>query len=207
MGARTVWPDSQKSFESHPKPADVREQLSAAFDVIRKAAPVYLNWVTSMVTSVLPISFVGRGGFSGSHIERPGMVAASFPMHPVLLGEAMVHEASHQHYYLGAAFVDYCDMAAPFRFYSSIRQRPRPAWAVVLAYHAVCNIALYYLELLRHRHDPQNLSSQRWAYWDLIAKQYEELTDTISITLTDTGRLIWECLRKEMGISRQSVPI
>jgi HEXXH motif-containing protein len=129
-------------------------------------------------------------------------VAVSFPVRPELLGEALVHEAAHQHFYLGAFSIQYCEHSTDSNYFSPIKQTERPFWAVLMAYHAVVNIILYHARLLEGDFDPDRVCSRRYAYWMEVASKYESSFQTAKLPLTQAGRALLAGLQARVAAAR-----
>jgi HEXXH motif-containing protein len=68
---------------------------------------------------------------------------------PVSFLESVVHESSHQHFYLFEQVSALVSSNTDAVFYSPLRKQMRPVRGVFLAYHALAGIAQLYRELLQ----------------------------------------------------------
>ena len=123
-----------------------------ALQLIEEAAPSYLTWCKRVLKQVQLVGCSTPGvSTSRSALIRPGVISTSHPAHVVQFAESIVHECSHQYFYLLEAL-------RPIKrtpddlglFYSSILARERPLDKILCAYHATANI-IFFLRLLQQR--------------------------------------------------------
>lgn len=199
---QSEWPLQDIPLRPVIDPSPVAGTTAAALELLERFAPEYASWVRRCIKVLMPVSVGENLAYSGSALERPGLVVVSFPTRPELLAEALVHEASHQHLYLGARFVSYCQQTSEAMYYSPIRQTERPLWAVLTAYHAVGNIVLYYARLLGNNVDPDGMCSRRFEYWTGMASEYDSGFERTEMPLTAAGRGIWMDLQAKVAAAR-----
>jgi HEXXH motif-containing protein len=120
------------------------EQCNAAVDILRCHAPIYLRWVREVVRSIIPLDAKLSGIIAGSDFTKPGVVQVSFPLGTVLLAETLVHEASHQHLHIVRRLGPFHDGSDRRLYYSPIRKQGRPIEMILVAYHAMVNVVLFY---------------------------------------------------------------
>jgi hypothetical protein len=177
------------------KPAEIKSgdslsELLLTEELLRGAAPEYLDWITPMVR-YLVLSAAPRQGFtSGSDRFNPGVVAVSFPIDVVSFAESLVHETSHQYYFLLSCASDLTDPNHQQLYVSPLRRTARPLDKILLAYHAVANIiCLYQLLISRGApHQPSHPAVER------VVLDYEILAGHLldNPWLTDAGRALFE---------------
>lgn len=111
--------------------------------------PIVGAWLTSVTKVAIPLYSDGKFGSmfrSGSIAEIPGMVALDLFGGEVQILEALVHESAHHHLYIAEADAPLIAAECEQRFRSPLRPEPRPLRGIMLAYHALAYICLFYEE-------------------------------------------------------------
>jgi HEXXH motif-containing protein len=103
---------------------------------------------------------------------------------PLLLGEMLVHEASHQYYFIATRHGPVVDPGDEQQFYSPFASRFRPLERIVLGFHAFANVYLYYSTMLKSGAGRQDFCAEQMAkcHVDLaqvitLIKETDKLTD------------------------------
>lgn len=170
--------------------------LDTALAHVRAAGKDCFSWVERS-TRLLTLTASERGDrlSSRSTSLRPGNIAMAAPGNPLHLAELLVHEASHQHFHLGALLGRYVRPdVADERIYSALNGRYRPLERVALAFHAIGNIYLFLDRLVREPRDAA--ADQAAAALDRMielgptAHSLIEQMETHGSGLTLEGRLI-----------------
>jgi HEXXH motif-containing protein len=110
------------------------------------------DWLTSVTKVAIPLRWDGEPGSvfrSGSTVEIPGMVALDLFGGEIQILEALVHESAHQHLYVAETEAPLIAPGCEERFRSPLRPEPRPLRGLMLAYHALAYICLFYEEAAR----------------------------------------------------------
>ena len=107
---------------------------------IARAAPAYLPWVTQAVNTIVPCRAKPDTLSSGSSARMPGVVRVTEDRRPEALLEMLVHEASHQYFYLAGLVGVVSDPADRRLFFSPVKQSGRTIDRILLAYHAFANV-------------------------------------------------------------------
>lgn len=171
--------------------------VQEAYSIIRDHAPIYADWVGRYSRRVVPLRSRPGLMMSSSSIYRPGTITMSHNAHPLGMAEILVHENTHEHLHLASATGPLDDGSDTNLYYSPIRKIDRPLSAVLVAYHAVGNIALFYRECRRSGApgaDYLDASEPEAMGW--IAHMEETLSK--STALTALGRAIYEPLRDQL---------
>ena len=109
-------------------------------------------WLTSVTKVAIPLRWDGKPGpmfRSGSMVDIPGMVALDVFGGEVQILEALVHESAHHHLYIAETDAPLIAAGCQQRFHSPLRPEPRPLRGIMLAYHALAYICLFYEEATR----------------------------------------------------------
>ena len=122
----------------------VRTTLNAAFDLIDRYAPEYGPWVLRLLKRLIPL----EGGLanscqSGSSRLDAGACHMAFPCEPEALAEMLVHESTHQYYYLLTRAGRVEDGTDSDLYFSPAKQCGRPIYFILIAYHAFANVLLF----------------------------------------------------------------
>ncbi len=172
----------------------------AAFDIIATAAPVYLPWVERVVHTLVPVQSRPGGTTSSSFELLPGVVALSYTSPAICLADALVHEASHQHFYLLAQAGPVHDGSDTDLYYSPGPRAERPIDRILLAYHAFANILLFYRACRQSRLVDADVCLRReQSYAQSLAMLDAPLEKTAA--LTTIGRSLYEPLAERVRAS------
>ncbi len=85
---------------------------------------------------------------SATSMDWPGVVSCSFPIGAAALAETFVHEASHQHLNIVRRLGPVVNRTDAGLYYSPLKGSARPIEAILVAYHAVANMLLFYRDCL-----------------------------------------------------------
>ncbi|MDQ2808224.1 MAG: hypothetical protein M3Z04_15125, partial [Chloroflexota bacterium] len=80
--------------------AALTDAIRRAFDLLSCYAGPYLRWVENVICGIIPVRSEAGSYKSGTNEYRPGVISISFPCPDIVLGELLVHEATHQYFYL-----------------------------------------------------------------------------------------------------------
>jgi HEXXH motif-containing protein len=116
--------------------------FAEALTLIGEHAPAYLRWVMRVVTDIVVLEVPVGQMRSGSNTSWPGLVYMSAAA-PIVLAENLVHESSHQYFHLLERVEDTVDGSDGALYYSPPTRRERPLSAILVAYHAFANVALF----------------------------------------------------------------
>lgn len=189
--AKSVLPESDigQAVEKH------REGMA----LLRRYAPEYARWVSRVVHSVIPLQN-GNGRInSGSSRSEPGVIHATIDCGAEGYAEMLVHEATHQYYYILRRMGALEDGSDPTLYYSPVKQTGRPIAMILLAYHAFANVVLMGRRISAagysnaRRYFPQND--------DFLMPILQQLREGLVTTtaLTELGTALWEPLDLQLG--------
>lgn len=157
-------------------------------------AETYLNWVARVVRAIVPLKKTEDDVFtSSSCYKHPGVIFISFPSPSLMISEMLVHEAAHQYFFLLSRLGDVEDGTDTRLYYSPIKQMGRPIKYILLAYHAVANMILFY-RLCRKSNCPESKDACKRE--EILLPQLLELESALRTTraLTPLGKAIWKPL-------------
>ena len=124
-----------------------------------------------------------------------GVVYVSSPCRGIRLAETLIHEASHQYFFLGLRELSYCSLNDDVLYYSPFNKLDRPIERILLAYHAFANVLLFYRSVLERT---ENEPLREFAHATI--KDLEGQLPTIgkyierSPGMLQTGRLLYQTL-------------
>jgi hypothetical protein len=120
------------------------DMVCAALDRLGVVAPDYCDWVGGAVRVVLLTRSVDERMDSGSNPGWLGAIRVSTHSRWEAIAEMLVHEASHQYFYLlellGLPLVADASAFA----YSPLKSTARPLVKLLLGYHAFANVVLMF---------------------------------------------------------------
>lgn len=172
------------------------ESIAQALGLLRALAPRYRDWVTRVLRRLIVVAAPQAGIMSGNLHGYYSMFYISDSRDPLVIGEMMVHEASHQYFHSVTSLEDVADLTDPTTYYSPFVRRQRTIDRLLLAYHAFANVYLYYRECgASQDHHERASAERRTVYKDLSVVEETLMT---SDKLTPTGRALIEPLYREL---------
>ncbi|MDQ3363835.1 MAG: HEXXH motif-containing putative peptide modification protein [Myxococcota bacterium] len=150
LPARALTPEmrSQRALQGSTISTDVDEAarlgLQSAIDFVQSFAPEYLSWIHRVLRHVVPVEAPPRIFTSGSSGDMPGLIQVSLNMQLAQLGETFVHEGSHQYFEILNRLGRMEDGTDLNLYYSPLKNIGRPLHFILVAFHAVGNILLYF---------------------------------------------------------------
>lgn len=178
---------------------DITASLERAFALLRSSTPHYLTWVSGVLRGIIPLRMDGEMYVSGSHGDRPGVVTCSFPTPPEMLCELLVHECSHQYFLILTRLGDVHDGSDATLYYSPARRMDRPLFYILLAYHAVGNMLLFWQACRRSRLKLPDRCRERELELQDWARQLEPPLRA-STALTPLGHALWQPLARRLRL-------
>lgn len=173
---------------------DAVSEIAAAMSLIREKVPQYGPWCERFLRHVHVIGkHQNDVSFSRSAASRPGYVVASAPMPVELHAEMLVHECTHQYYFLLELLTRVpVNPESKDRYYSPLTKRERPLERVLVAYHAAANMAIFHSGLLRASSADGALSRERL---NVLKSANMQMLETISNNaqhLTGSANAFWQ---------------
>lgn len=142
--------DFHSIFEFPPITPAMAQPFSAALEILDRHAPEYLGWIEQVLRGVLVCRCQESRTRSSSWMHGPGIILASWSVNPIEIAEMLVHESSHQYFYLVSRLGPVVDGNDSQFYYSPAVQRSRKLGKIVIGYHAFANVLLFYRTLLRN---------------------------------------------------------
>jgi HEXXH motif-containing protein len=173
---------------------EVTAAWTAAFDLIRRHSPEYLQWVDRGIRDIVPLAVGSETMVSASHTQRWGEVYMTSALPPLKLAEMLVHEVSHQHYFFGGFLAAVEDGSDTHLYYSPVKKTGRPIDKILLAYHAFANVVLFYRQC---REAGLDTGFEEAAILPELAQLEAPLRQTTG--LTALGRAFWEPLAESIA--------
>ena len=169
-----------------------------AVKLLATHSPSYERWCGRVLRSLILLDSGGRPEmFSASTAQRPGVVESSHHLQAIKNAESLVHEASHQHFFLAEMLGAVDDGSDKKLYYSPVVQRERPIDRILFAYHAFANVMLLYRACLRAGVDTGGFCELEH---DKLSAPLHHLDSTLRATtaLTSVGRALWTPLAREL---------
>ncbi|WP_437730005.1 aKG-HExxH-type peptide beta-hydroxylase [Sorangium sp. So ce1335] len=189
--------DFHSIFAFPPVTPDVAQPFADALELLARHAPVYLTWVERVLRGVVVCRCQESRTRSSSWMHAPGIVLVSWSANPIEIAEMLVHESSHQRFYLVSRVGPVVDGSDAQQYYSPAVQRHRPLSKILIGYHAFANMLLFYRTLLRSglAEDPhcRALEARLTAEVEALERPLRD-----SPALTDIGRDLCQPLMERL---------
>jgi HEXXH motif-containing protein len=177
--------------------ASCHAAIGPAFRTIEESGPDITNWVGNGVRTIYARGTKDKELHSGSAGNFAGVVSFALPIPQPIVSELLVHEASHQHFFVVGFSAPLVKPDAP-EAYSPLKETNRPLKKLLLGYHAVQAILCFYgrhvwtgeVAIRRIRH---NLS---------CAAAFERSIESVSTHLTEWGMELYRGIEDEMERTR-----
>ena len=176
-----------------------------AVNVIEQSASTYLTWVINVVRELIPLR-AKPGIFSSGSIDlSPGVICVSNSVssqeQPWALADVLVHEATHQYFYMARRLGRMDDGKDETLYFSPFRNTGRPIYNILITYHAFANVLLFYKTALAHGRSIDQGSALA------IQERVRELEEKLqpleqalqsTTSLTPLGLALWQPLRAQL---------
>jgi hypothetical protein len=183
------------SSEEH---ASVTTLLQESFDVIDRFAPEFGPWTLRLLRDIIPLDSAADCMRSGSSVAEPGSCHMSFRAGPVALAEMLVHETTHQYYYLATRCGPVDDGTDQQLYYSPAKECGRPIHYILIAYHAFANVLLFSHRCLAEgNEDTDGYLRRNVKSLTAWIRTFEEALQATN-ALTDCGRALWLPLARKL---------
>jgi HEXXH motif-containing protein len=171
-----------------PLVADRFRQTAA---LVERYSPGYAQWIDRAVRYIASTNSPKQG--SGSNVGYPGLVVMSNDHRPWALAEMLVHEASHQYFFMATLLGPVDDGSDLTHHYSPLVGRNRPIDKVLLSYHALGNMTLFFRDCISGGIEDGGYCLERLTtVTNQMAQVSEVLRDTSA--LTSVGKALWSPL-------------
>lgn len=171
---------------------------SQALQLLAATSPAYVTWVDRVLRDLVPLK--GRPGIfnSGSEQYSPGVVCVCDHPYRWPLAEMLVHECSHQYLHLINRLGPLDDGSDTSLHYSPFRNKLRPLFFILVAYHAFANVLLFYRQARARGLVPdQSVPSDAFVHRErTLQAQLRQIEPVLlqSRALTPLGRALWQPL-------------
>jgi len=174
-----------------------RDAIGPAFHVIEESGADIANWVANGVRTIYARGAGDKELHSGSAGNFAGVVSFALPIPQPIVSELLVHEASHQHFFVVGFSAPLVKPDAP-EAYSPLKETNRPLKKLLLGYHAVQALLCFY-----GRHDWRDEVAVRRIRHNLsCAKVFEKSIESVSSHLTEWGMEFYRAVGDEMEKTR-----
>jgi HEXXH motif-containing protein len=175
-----------------------RSTCEDALTLIAETSTLYAKWVGRVLNHLLPLRARPSTFNSGSERFSPGVICVSDQPLQWPLAEMLVHEATHQYLHIINRLGPLDDGTDDRLYYSPFRNKNRPIFFIVVAYHAFANVLLFY-RTARQRGIVPGIGAVPTAFVDreeTLQKQLQAIEGPLKNTksLTLLGRALWEPL-------------
>jgi HEXXH motif-containing protein len=171
---------------------DAADGFTAGVRVVAEGAPEWLPWIGRVLRGII-VCPPERGfrAVSGSSDHAPGIIHACYPLGRMDIAESLIHESAHQYFYLIERLGPVDDGSDQQRYWSPPIRRERPLSRILMAYHALANIRLFYAACERSNvEDEGYIASNLPSIDDALASLAEPLGGNPA--LTPLGRALYE---------------
>lgn len=175
--------------------ASATANIQEAVTFISEAAPRYTSWATRLIRQVYVqgarVGPVERK--SGRSVQRrPGQIMTSAPRPVPLQAETLIHESSHQHFYMMQLLATVSSRSGPDRtFISPLNGLPREITRYLLAYHVVANMIFFHNEALLQGQADAKIIEDRLRYLRPIGAEYLKTIASNQDLMTAEGIAFW----------------
>lgn len=198
LGSTDLWlNDDERPFTGDMD--FVAEDLQKNIDLIKRHAPEYYRWIANVLRYlVVAGKKADDSGLNRGDSNRPGAVYLSYPTIYQDVPSILVHECSHQYYFLQYQFFSPVNGKDNNEYYSPIKERNRPLDMILVAYHAFANVLLFTEKLIAQDIDQRSYYlKEQESLNGLLNKTIEPLR--VSEGLSDSGVSLWKPLAISLG--------
>lgn len=188
----------QTGNELPPFAVTVRRTLA----LVEKFAPNYLDWIAGVARYLAPVKVPGDLIGSCSTPMHSGVIALAADARLMAVAEMLVHEASHQYFFIAACLGEIDNGSKPQLFYSRFARAHRPISRILVAYHALANIALFYRQYVAAGLDDDGSCAERLAGMVEHVDEYQETLESAGDALTALGLTLWHPLAQKFAEGR-----
>ena len=153
-------------------------------------ANIPIAWILSAISEFYVTEHNPTSSRTGSRDRQPGMSYFSATTDPYVIAEALLHESCHQNFYLGNLDSGLHEDDGILRMSIAVKKE-RPLWAILMAYHAFTNVAVFYKKLSNEGHENVSRYAKRNVEY---SRALEKTLSTAELKLPRTQQL-FEYLR------------
>jgi HEXXH motif-containing protein len=184
-----------------------------ALALLSATSSSYVTWVDRVLRDLVPLRARPAIFNSGSEKYSPGVICVCDHPYRWPLAEMLVHEASHQYLHIINRLGPIDDGSDSRLYYSPFRNKERPIFYIVAAYHAFGNVLLFYRNARALGMVPdQELRADAFVHRErTLEAQLRQLEAPLqnSGALTELGNALWEPLHDALeppGSIHRSIP-
>lgn len=170
-------------------------RVGDAFNMIGSCAPQYLEWIFGSIKYICPLAEVPGGTIRGGSIfNSPALVQVGNSIHICEIADTLIHEASHQYFYLAQRFGPLSADRVQC-YFSPFVQADRDLATILMTFHAFGNALIFHRAAAKF-----GVARSRY-----IAEKMAGPLATISgylegnPDLTEAGIAIYRPLREHLG--------
>lgn len=126
-----------------------KQHLANPIDLFREQFPVWRSWFDRVLRTITISESAPEGIHSGTREGYYGSIWISDCDDTLKVAESLIHEGSHQYYFLLSRLVDLTKDDGRL-FYSPFVGIDRPPDKLLLAYHAFTNVEIFYRQCLQN---------------------------------------------------------
>jgi hypothetical protein len=187
-------PDGEPSHLSSDEIIGICRETVA---LMRRYAPCYLRWVDKVLRQVIPLKGGDTRLLSSSSSDFPGITEISFPSRIISTAEMLVHEASHQYFYILRRLEKVATGSDKRLYHSPVKGEERSIDKILLAFHAFGNVVLFYRRCidagLEDKGYCKTNEARHLAELEIMLEQLQS-----SDALTEMGTVLWKPLAAEI---------
>lgn len=139
---------AESAFQSLSERGETGLALADGLRFIEQSASKFVPWV-SILREVVPLRSLGGSLASSSSPWDCGVAAVTVTQKGAAVAEMLVHEASHQHFFVAKHLGRLEDGSDQRQYYSPMVSNNRPLEKMILAYHALGNMVIMHSEMIR----------------------------------------------------------
>jgi HEXXH motif-containing protein len=124
-------------------------EVERSLELLARVSPPYYGWVAKVMRRLAVVPSRDKGVGSGTVKGDCGASYITSGAKPVVVGEMLIHESSHQYFNLATGLGPVADPDFLEEFYSPFPRKMRRLDRLLLAYHAFANVLIYYDDCLR----------------------------------------------------------
>lgn len=173
--------------------------ITAALDLLRCDCEPQYDWVRSVIRRVGFLDAPEGNLSSSSSPALYGTIGITAFQDPVSIAEMLVHEASHQHFFIAKRLGQIHDGTDDTLHFSPMAGKRRPLEPLLLAFHALGNMALMYASLAKRQDGFGAYSARRLQE---VLAQANDLGQTIAgnAALTALGSGLFHPLHSQIQV-------
>jgi HEXXH motif-containing protein len=168
------------------------ELVEAAGRLLGSHARSHVGWVERVLRRLIPTRTPNDVIVSGTSSHRPGLLYLGWPMPVSVAAELLVHEASHQYFWLASAYGPVEEGSGDEMCFSVYVRQQRNLRTLLMTYHAFANVVLFHRACQAHGLRDAHTDAREAEFSSQLG-HYENILSA-SKYLTPLGKALWEPL-------------